>query len=116
MPLTDRNHNKTMIYLKIFLIAVIVQLIHEAGFFDHIEKLLKKRNPLYRLPKLLSCSLCQTFWLSILYILYKGSFDLEHVAGALVGAHSTELVSEAFYVAKGLVRKSLEWIAEKAKL
>lgn len=105
-----------MLILKLFTIAAIVQLIHQAAFFEEMDKLFNKHYPLYHLPKLLTCSLCQTWWLCLLYIIVTGEISLYGILLCLISAHSVGVIEELYFLIFGGVRKMISWMIEKLEI
>ena len=90
-----------MMYLNILLIAVIFVCITDLTDFpitlkSLISKILTKgkiETPNYRLH-LLDCSLCQTFWASLIYIIVIGQFNFLPIAYILLVAVNTQLIKQ----------------------
>lgn len=90
-----------MMYLNILFIAVIFVCITDLTDFpitlkSLISKLLTKgkiETPNYKLH-LLDCSLCQTFWASLIYIIVIGQFSILSLAYILFIAVNTNIVKK----------------------
>lgn len=69
--------------LELLIIAFIIVFITDlSGVVDNIHRLIwycvyknKPYNSKFRI-KILSCSLCQTFWVGLLYLLFVGKFGV----------------------------------------
>lgn len=107
-----------MIYLNILLIsAILVFILDLSGFVQYWEnKIYKWAFGVYPSPsydftekpliKLLTCSLCQTIWISLFYLLYKHELTLIHFAYVCLIAFLTPIIKDTLY----LVREALIYI------
>ena len=74
-----------MLIIKLYLILfVCVTVTDRLHFFDNlfseIHRILMGRRKAVEIPYILQCSLCQSFWLSILYVLIFSNFTLFNFA------------------------------------
>ena len=77
--------------LNLICINLIVALVFLSGFWDVMDSELNKRVRFAHLPHILSCGLCQCWWLSLLYVIIAGKLTLLNVMLCLVNAHLIEL-------------------------
>ena len=73
--------------LDLLLINLIVALVYKSGFWDSLDGYINERFRFYHIPHILSCTLCQTFWLSVLYMLITNNITLLALVLCLVNAH-----------------------------
>lgn len=95
-----------MIYLNILLIsAILVFVLDLSGFVQYWEnKIYKWTFGVYPSPsydftekpliKLISCSLCQTIWISLFYLLYIHELTLIHFAYVCLIAFLTPITKD----------------------
>ena len=92
---------------------MIITMIFLSGFVDGVDEAINKRFPFHHLPKPFSCSLCMTFWTSLIYILCAGEFSLLNFALCLANAHLTEITSPLIVVIKEWLKKIISVIMPK---
>lgn len=88
-----------MVYLNILFIAVICVIVTDCtDFFDNVNKWIwnwvwkgKKQYNGFKF-KLLSCSLCQTWWMSLIYLLFATKLTLWLVTYSLLMAFMTPVI------------------------
>lgn len=95
-------------FLNLMIINLIVCLVHEAGFFETIDEMISQKYRFHHLPYIFMCGLCQTFWLSLLYIIIAGPFNLYTIALCLVNAHLTKIITPLYKLVENLVLKIIE--------
>lgn len=86
--------------LNLICINLIVALVFLSGFWDVMDSELNKRVRFAHLPHILSCGLCQCWWLSLLYVIIAGKLTLLNVMLCLVNAHLIELTIPLFSTIK----------------
>ena len=76
--------------------------VFESGFVDEMEGILKRvlKNPLVKIPKPFSCSLCMCFWSCLIYTIVLGRVTLFNVAIILFFALMEDVLSEIYYIIK----------------
>lgn len=94
--------------LSLILINLFVCLVHEAGFFETIDGMISQKYKFRHLPYIFLCGLCQTFWLSLLYIVIAGPFNLLTITLCLVNAHMTKIVLPLYRFVENLLLKVIE--------
>lgn len=105
-----------MIYLNMILIAfVICFIIDYSGFIDEIDKKIGKiiGNKLFKIGKPFSCSLCMTWWISLIYgLLSGGNFFLVMFISAILGI-MTNNITRLIYLMRDILGKIIEMIERK---
>lgn len=98
-----------MIFGKLFMIALIwVCILDISGFVDEIEKVLGKwLNCKVRIPKPFSCSLCMTWWTSLIYIIITHHFTLGWIAVSIINAVLTPQYNNFLILIKEIVDKAV---------
>lgn len=96
--------------INLLLINVIVVMVFLSGFVDSIDGAINRRFPFHHLPKPFSCSLCMTFWTSVLYVLFMREFTLLNFALCLANAHLTEITTPLITVIKNWLKRIIIWI------
>lgn len=105
-----------MLYLNIFIIACILVIITDlTDFFDNIKKLVWKfvygnKKP-YRTfsMKPLGCSLCETFWIGLIYIIVMGQFSILNIGFVVLMAYLTPVIRNGFILIEDFLIKFIEW-------
>lgn len=98
-----------MTYLNIFLIAVICTFcLDVSGFVDEVTSMISGwmtkgvvKKPFQLKP--FTCSLCSTFWISLIYVLYTGQFSLLVMTWICVCAWLTTIIPHFFYFLEAFV-------------
>lgn len=93
---------------NLILINVIMTLIHESGFIENIDEWISDKYKFHHLPYPVRCLLCGTFWLSLLYIIIAGPFNLLTIALCLVNAHMTKVVQPLYRLVENVLLKVIE--------
>lgn len=103
--------------INLLIIAwLCVFVIDFSGFIDEIEKLMKRMHPLFRVPKPFSCSLCMTWWMSLVYLLIVGKFTFGYVALAALLSLMTGQIAGVIAHIRGRFDRAIaraEWRDEK---
>ena len=98
----------------LLLINLMLMMVHESGFIEKIDEMINARWKFYHLPYPVKCLLCGTWWLSLLYIIIAGPFNLLTIALCLLNAHLTKITQPLFRllenVALMIIAKLNEWI------
>lgn len=95
---------------NLVMIAVIIMLVFESGFVDSIDLAINRRWRFFHLPKPFSCSLCMTFWTTLIYIMINGELTFFNVMICLLLAHSEEFLAGLLHTLKGYLEKLLDVI------
>lgn len=93
--------------LDLLFINLIVVLAHASGFFEYLDDWVSKKWRFHHLPKIMVCALCQTNWLSILYILVTGQFSLGALVLCIANAHLTDITLPMIQTIKNFLLKIL---------
>ena len=98
--------------INILLIALICVIVTDlTDFFDFINRIVwnwiynNKKPYTGKKFKLLSCSLCQTWWLSFIYLIATKDLHLYSIAYALLIAFLTPVIAEAVLFIKDILMK-----------
>ena len=103
-----------MILNCVYLMILCVFVSDYARFFFFWEEKLGKWLGLKNTPsfKLLDCSLCQTFWTTLMYmVISQGTLQAEYLAIATALAFSTKITLNAMY----LIEDGFIWLFEKIR-
>lgn len=109
-----------MTIFNLFLIAVItVCIIDLSGFIDTFKSVLNKiltrgkiSNSDYTL-KPIDCSLCMTFWIGLIYLIYHNSISLLNIAVLLLIAISTPIIHDIIRLILDIFSKIINLIYKK---
>lgn len=88
------------IWTGVLLIALICTMVIDiSGFIGEMEGILAKWLGVksVRIPKPFSCSLCATFWCSLIYAIIAGEFTLPVIAYSLFIAILTPVFSDIIW-------------------
>lgn len=100
--------------INLLYINIFVCLVHEAGFFTYLDEWINDKFPFHHLPYIILCALCQTWWLSLLYIIICGPFNLMTIALCLINAHMTKIITPLYRLVENIMLKLLnlfnEWL------
>lgn len=97
------------IIINILLLACICIMVTDIARFPfEVEQRLSKWLKGKVSIKLLECSLCQSWWLSFLYLLFTENLSLLTVCIALFIAVNTSLLFNIYMVFKSLIEHILE--------
>lgn len=109
-------------WLNILLIAVILVIITDlSGIREYIKShLYFKLRGTYNYPDswdtpiihLISCSLCQTWWVGLLYLILTGSLTIPAVAYLLFVAYFTTVIRDILVLIKDLAIKVIDKLNE----
>ena len=95
--------------LNLLLINLIVSMVYMSGFWDSLDYYLNKRLKPYHLPHIFQCTLCQTFWLSLIYILIAHTPILLGIVLSLINAHLSEITIPLLTSIKEWLKRLIEW-------
>lgn len=90
---------------NLLMINVIVALVYESGFWDNLDEYINNKFKFYHIPHILTCGLCQTWWLSLLYIIMTGNLNLMMIAICLFNAHLNKVVIALYKLIENLLLK-----------
>ena len=97
-----------MTTVNLFLVAwICVFVIDCSGIIDEIEKAMKKIHPFFHVPKPFSCSLCMTWWLSLIYLLAIGRFSFPYVAITALFAILTSQIRSIIQHIQGSIERAI---------
>lgn len=99
--------------LTIALITVIITDL--SGFIPNLETSIAKWLKInkVRLPKILTCSLCQTHWLGLGYLIFTNQFTLLNYAVVLLIAYFTTTIKNVLQLIKDCIDNILCYIQDK---
>lgn len=97
-------------YVDLIILSLIVALVFESGFWDSLDEYINKRFKFHHLPHLLMCQLCQTWWLTLLYILVTGNLSLFNICVCLLIAYMGDVWRPILNLIKGYLLKLIEWM------
>ena len=95
----------------LYLTLIIVFITDISGVVSHIETALAKWLKVRKVSvPLLTCSLCQTWWVGLLYLLITHNVTLGGIA--LVGgfAYLTTVFRDLLYLVKDILETALDWM------
>lgn len=105
-------------WLNIFLIAVILVIITDlSGIVEYIKShLYYKLRGTYNYPPswdtpiihLLSCSLCQTWWVGLVYLIVIGQVTIPAIAYLLAIAYLTTTIRDIIVFIKEVLTKAID--------
>lgn len=95
--------------LEVFFISVIIVFIVDySGFIESIEASLKRyfKAPI-KIPKPFSCSLCMTFWVSLIYLLCTVQFTLWNITWVCIISWSTIIQGQVMIIFRDFILRLL---------
>lgn len=98
----------------ILLIATILVFITDiSGVVKHIETAIAKWLEIRKCSiTLLNCSLCQTWWVGLFYLIRTGQFTLEGIAVVALAAFFTTTIQNALWMVKDLCDNIVAWVSK----
>ena len=102
--------------VNLLIIATGVCLVHEAGFFGSLDDWFYSRFKPFHLPYIFLCSLCQVFWLTLLYTIIAGHFTLVGLLLCLTAAHATKILTPLCRLAENIFMKLISAMNSWLKL
>ena len=100
-------------FLTLLLLQVIIVIITDLSGFpeDGIKPLLKRITGGVGEPsKIFTCSLCQTNWAGLIYLLATGQFSLLAYAYVLFLAFMTPVTGSLLYLVRDFIQRMIESI------
>ena len=96
-----------MNYIDLFEITIIVVIIVDiSGFIDSIKNLIGKVLGINNVKlKPLDCSLCMTFWVSMVYLVIASELSITAVMVALLLSTMTPVIGDLVYLVRDLIGK-----------
>ena len=101
---------------NLLLINAIMTLIHESGFIEYADDWISDKYKFHHLPYPVRCLLCGTWWLSLLYIIIAGPFNLLTIALCLLNAHLTKITQPIFRLLENIALKLIYLLNKWLKL
>lgn len=99
---------------QLLLINLIMTLIHASGFIVNVDEWISGKWKFYHLPYPVRCLLCGTFWLSLLYIMIVGPFNLLTISFCLINAHLTNITMPLYRLIENIILQVIgkinEWL------
>ena len=96
--------------INLLLINAIVCLIQLSGWWDNLDEWVSRKWKFRHLPHIFVCSLCQCFWLSILFCLVTGNLSILTIAMSLANAHLTKVLTPLWTTIENYLLKLIEII------
>ena len=109
-------------YLNILYISIIwVLILDQFHFWDEITSIFSGMitNGLIKKPiqlKPFSCSLCMSWWTSLLYVLIIGKISILTVLFILLVSFTTPIINQLLTLIKMTFIKMFEYIADKINI
>ena len=104
------------IFLNLLFINLFVVLVHEAGFFGHLDDWVNSKFKFRHLPYIFLCALCQTFWLSLLYIIISGPIALWMIPLCVLNGLLTRVTQPLYRLIENILLKVIELLNKWLKL
>lgn len=98
----------------ILIATIVVFILDVSGFSETIRKFFRALNK--RTPKVMVCSLCLTWWLSLIYLIITNAFKLQFICLALIIANTTSLISGLWWLIYDFVSKIIAYLEKKIDL
>ena len=103
--------------INLLLINLIISYIIDiSGVMDSIKSTIKKvltkgkmSDPNYNL-KPFDCSLCMTFWISLIYVYLVGQFDIYGIFLACINSYIVQFSKDLYLLIKDIFAKVLDLI------
>ena len=94
-----------MNYIDLFEITIIVVIIVDiSGFIDSIKTLIGKVLGINNVKlKPLDCSLCMTFWVSMVYLLITNELSITAVMVTLLLSTMTPVIGDLIYLIRDIL-------------
>lgn len=96
--------------------AIIVFITDLTDFWEYVKKQIwkfawGKSKPYkeYQL-KILDCSLCQTWWIGLIYLLFTHQFTIPYIGYVALLAYLTPVIKDILYLIKDAFTKAIEVI------
>lgn len=102
--------------ISLLLINVIMTLIHESGFIENVDEWINSKWKFHHLPYPVLCLLCGTWWISLVYVIIVGPFNLFTIALCLLNAHLTQITQPLFKLVMNALYKVIELLNKWLKL
>ena len=99
--------------IDLLLIASIVTMIFESGWWDEMDEMVNKHFKFCHLPKIFVCQFCQCFWISLIWLLFTAELSLYLPFLALITANVSEILLPIFKLLKQSILKVIEWVMIK---
>ena len=93
----------TTLIINLLLINLFVVLVSLSGFWDNLDEWVSSKWKFHHLPHIFICSLCQTFWLSMLYILVTGNLSLFGLGLCIINAHLTKITTPLYTTVENII-------------
>lgn len=112
--------------MNVFLLAVAIVIVTDlSGIREYIKKhIYHHLRGTYDYPDswdspvihLLGCSLCQTWWVGLLYLVLTGNLTIPAVAYLLVVSFLTTTIRDLLQLIKGLLDKAISKLSDIANV
>ena len=101
-----------MSYIDLFEITVIVVIIVDiSGFIDSVKTLIGNVLHINNVSlKLIECSFCVNWWVSLIYLLITNELNLTTVMVTLLLSTMTTIIKDAIYLVRDSIGKAINKI------
>lgn len=95
-----------MIIKLLLLTCVVVFIIDLSGIIEELERILGKwLKAKIVIPKPISCSLCMTWWIGLIYIIVCGYLNLPYIAYVALLSFLTTTIYNILILIRDIVNK-----------
>ena len=105
-----------MLYLNLLIIVCILVIITDlTDFFENLKKAIwvysfGRGKPYKEFSiKPLGCSLCESFWIGLIYLLVMGEFTIVNIGYVVLLAYMTPVIRNGFILIQDFLIKFIDW-------
>ena len=105
----------------VFIMVCVVLITDVFHFWDNFSPIISRWLTHGRIDrpipsKIMTCSVCQSWWLNLAYIIAFGHFSILNVMLILLLSFSTSVVSDILLTVDGIAHKAVDKINEWLKI
>lgn len=100
-------------YLNILYITIIVTLINDTGFWEVVDNQINKKFRFHHLPHIFHCSLCGSWWLSVIYMIISHNISIFNIMICLMVSYLSEIISPFWRLILEFLKKIIDIINKK---